>query len=370
MTNPLVSIIIPTFNLVNYLTKCIESIKKNTSIAHEIIVVDNGSHDNTLHYLQTVPDVQVIANQYNLAFAKACNQGFRTSVGKYIMFLNNDTLVTPGWLEPLVNCLKEDKTVGVAGSKLLYPFTNIVQHAGVCFIRQNGLIAPSHIYYRHRDGYAGVNKKRTFKAVTGACMLIHRDIFAQIGGFDENYINSFEDVDLCLRIGEAGFKILYCPESLVYHYESVSEGRNDNIDISWDGFYRKWQRKLSIDYLKYYEEDRAGEFPAVSIIMETLNELDYTRHCLDKILKTVHPPFETIVVDKGSTDGTIEYLAQCDQLKYVFADVNLESIMISNHATKYALGNKIVLLKRDMVIEPYWVEKLLAQPNNPNLIRR
>lgn len=369
MTDPLVSIVIPTFNLMRYLKDCIDSIKRNTAITYEIIVVDNGSCDGTIDYLRTVPEICGITNGYNLGFAKACNQGFRASSGKYIVFLNNDTLVTEGWLEPLVNCVEKNSTIGAAASKLLYPFTNIVQHAGICFTEREGCLEPCHIYYRQRDSYAGVNKTRQFQAITGACLLVKREVFERIGGFDEQYLNSHEDIDLCLRIGEAGLRIMYCPESLVYHYESVTEGRLDNVVKSRDRFYRKWQGKLREDYFKYYEEDEFKTLPVVSIIMVTFNEIDYTRQCIEKIFNITQVPFEIIIIDTGSTDGTREYLTQCPRIKYVFSDVNTDYSEHRNNGIKYSLSGNIVFLNRNIAIVPGWIENLLDQPNNRKLIR-
>lgn len=255
------SIIIPIYNKKEYTQKCLESIFEfGSANPFEIIVVDNNSTDGSAEYIKSLgKEIVQIRNNKNLGFAKACNQGARVAKGEYVLFLNNDTVVTKGWADVLVKELDADKTLAVVGSKLLYP-DGTVQHAGVVFDDRKW---PHHIYKKESADAAYVNKQRKFQALTGACMLVRKDMFDRVGGFDEQYVNGLEDLDLCLKIKELGFGILYCPESVVYHHESVSAGRSNFDEKNVKLFYSRWKDKIEIDYKKYLNEDNMtgmGEF--------------------------------------------------------------------------------------------------------------
>jgi len=247
------SIIIPVYNRLDFTQKCLESIFQfGSKYDFEIIVVDNASTDGTKEFLENLKEkIVFINNKENLGFAKACNLGAKKAQGEYLLFLNNDTIVTKNWMDILISELDENPEIAIAGSKLLYP-DETIQHAGVVFAEDK---TPYHIYSREIKEKHYVNKKRKFKAITAACMLVRKDIFNEIGGFDENFRNGYEDIDLCLRIKELGKDVIYCPESMVYHYESISEGRNESYDENRKLFLKKWSDKVQQDDYMYMEED-------------------------------------------------------------------------------------------------------------------
>jgi GT2 family glycosyltransferase/tetratricopeptide (TPR) repeat protein len=218
------SIIIPGWNNAALTRQCLTALAQVTDgVTFEVVVVDNGSTDGVQDFLRTLGgDVQVIRNQDNLGFAKACNQGARAARGEYLVFLNNDTIPLQGWLAPLIDEVRTHSDVAVVGSKLLYE-DGTIQHAGVAFSRDWFL--PYHIY-RGADAHAAcVSRRRELECVTAACMLVRRDLFEQVGGFDEGFRNGFEDVDLCLKIREQKWKVVYQPQSVLYHLESRTPGR-------------------------------------------------------------------------------------------------------------------------------------------------
>jgi tetratricopeptide (TPR) repeat protein len=182
-------------------------------------------------------DVQVIRNQVNLGFGKACNQGASAARGKYLVFLNNDTIPQEGWLNALVLEADSDASVGVVGSKLLYP-DGTIQHAGVVRDRTN--FWPSHIYKSFAGDHPAVNQRREFQIVTAACCLIKRAVFEEVEGFDEGYINGWEDVDLCLKVRERGYSVIYQPRSVVIHLESQTAGRKTHDDANATRFLDRW----------------------------------------------------------------------------------------------------------------------------------
>jgi GT2 family glycosyltransferase/thioredoxin-like negative regulator of GroEL len=245
-----VSIIIPVFNGVEYTRQCIDQLLAVTdrAIPHEIIVVDNASTDGTAQFLAKLQgDIRVITNRENLGFARACNHGARLATGDYLVYLNNDTIPQAGWLEALIEGVEHDGA-DICGSLLLYP-DGSVQHAGVAF-DERGI--GYHIFKGHDAKDPGVTRKRFMQCVTGACMLIRKDLFAELGGFDEGYQNGYEDVDLCLRAGEKGGRILYVPESVLVHFEGATEGRELHEKQNAARFFERWRGKVRCDDNGFY----------------------------------------------------------------------------------------------------------------------
>ncbi|HMP85566.1 MAG TPA: glycosyltransferase family 2 protein [Candidatus Paceibacterota bacterium] len=249
-----VSIIIPVYNQLKYTQKCLESIFLHGSkYEFEVIVVDNASTDGTAEYLEKFEHkIVIIKNDKNLGFAKACNQGAKIAKGEYLLFLNNDTVVTENWLNILVTEMDMDHEVGIIGPKLLYP-DNTIQHAGIIFYEDK---MPYHIYKGAQCDKIYTNKKREFQCLTGACLMVRREVFERVGGFEEGYINGLEDIDLCLKIKNRNLSMLYCPESVIYHFESKTAGRSNYAKENVELFFSKWKDKIFVDYKDFMLEDK------------------------------------------------------------------------------------------------------------------
>ncbi|ULA63108.1 MAG: Glycosyltransferase [Nitrospira sp.] len=235
------SIVIPVWNKLELTRQCLVALGPATEdVSFELIVVDNHSTDGTPEFLASLGgDVRIITNDDNLGFAKACNQGAAVARGEYLVFLNNDTIPLKGWLSALVEETKANPDVMVAGSKLLYQ-NGTVQHAGVAIDRHN--LTPYHIYNGFAADHPAVNKRRELNAVTAACLLIRRSVFAELGGFDEGFRNGFEDVDLCLRVREKRGRIVYQPRSVLYHLESQTPGRKNHDQANAVRLQQRWGR--------------------------------------------------------------------------------------------------------------------------------
>lgn len=252
---PRCSIIIPVFNNLELTRNCLDSIQKHTEPgSYEIIVADNGSTDGTGQFLQDKAAqgvVRPIFHGANQGFARASNQGARAAAGEYLVFLNNDTLVTPGWLKELTGSAAQDDKIAAVGAKLLFP-DDTVQHAGVAFSAEKKVF---HIYkYFHRD-HPAVNKNREFQALTAACLLVKREAFFEAGLFDEGFVNGFEDVDLCLNLGSRGWKLLYNPHSVVYHLESKTPGRHARERENALRLAARWFDRIRPDAESYHAAD-------------------------------------------------------------------------------------------------------------------
>jgi GT2 family glycosyltransferase/Flp pilus assembly protein TadD len=234
-----VSIVIPLFNKAELTEQCLLALARNTGDDpdYEVVAVDNGSTDWTPYLLHAFEgDIRVLGNDQNLGFARACNQGVEAAHGEYVVLLNNDTLPRPGWLEALVRLADSDPKIGVVGARLLYPDTGKIQHAGLEMIK--GM--PEHVYRGAEAEDPRVMVQRDLDMVTGACMLIRRDLYQQLGGLDSGYINGVEDVDFCLQARQAGYRVVYCPACAVEHHEGASEGRFDRVRENLTRFYQKW----------------------------------------------------------------------------------------------------------------------------------
>jgi GT2 family glycosyltransferase/2-polyprenyl-3-methyl-5-hydroxy-6-metoxy-1,4-benzoquinol methylase/tetratricopeptide (TPR) repeat protein len=233
------SIIIPVWNKVELTRQCLIALGPATEdVSFELIIVDNHSTDGTPEFLASLGgDVRIITNDENLGFAKACNQGAAVATGEYLVFLNNDTIPLKGWLSALVEEVRTQPDVTVVGSKLLYE-DGTVQHAGVAIDRHN--LTPYHIYNGFAADHPAVNKRRELNAVTGACLLIRRSVFSELGGFDEGFVNGFEDVDLCFRVREKQGRIVYQPHSVLYHLESQTPGRKQHDQSNARRLNQRW----------------------------------------------------------------------------------------------------------------------------------
>lgn len=261
------SIIIPVYNNLELTKQCLTAMASSTTgVDYEVILVDNGSADGTTAFLQTLQgDVRIIRNDENLGFAKACNQGAKAARGKYLVFLNNDTIPQPNWLGPLVQEVDEHPEVGIVGSKLLYP-DGTIQHAGVVFMREG--LGPYHIYQKMPADSPAVNRRREFQAVTAACLLIRRDLFETVGGFDEAFVNGFEDVDLCLKVRRRGDQVVYQPRSVLIHLEGQTLGRKAGEDDNYRLLRDRWNNLVWLeDQDLHYHTDGyklVGDLPGVN----------------------------------------------------------------------------------------------------------
>src|SRR6266852_986541 len=237
---PRCSVIIPVYNKASLTRQCLNRLLPRVADAEdfEIVVVDDASSDLTPRLLAAYGDrIQVVTHDTNRGFATSCNDGASAASGEYLVFLNNDTVPLDGWLETLVGYADTHPKAAVIGSKLLFP-DGTVQHAGMVICQDR---YPRHIYMGFPGEHPAVNKSRRYQIVTGACALIRRERFWEVGGFDTTYQNSYEDVELCLRLGKLGYEVHYCHESVLYHLESATrEGRAREFEASTAQYRQRW----------------------------------------------------------------------------------------------------------------------------------
>ncbi|MFC2067693.1 glycosyltransferase [Chloroflexota bacterium] len=215
---PTLSIIVSVYNKWRYTTNCIKSICENTEGDYEIIIVDDASNDETANGLSGINNLRLIRNEQNAGYIESCNQGAKESRGQYILFLNNDTMVTENWLPPLLEVI-EKKYVGAVGPKLVYS-DGILQEAGSIVWNDGSALG----YGRGDDSSKPeYNYVREIDYCSGACLLVKRELFKNIGGFDERLKPGYyEDTDLCFSLRNLGYKVIYQPKSVVVHFEGIT----------------------------------------------------------------------------------------------------------------------------------------------------
>lgn len=252
--HPQISIIIPVCNNVELTRQCLMALCENTDYPeYEVIIVDNGSIDATKHFLGCLSgDIKIISNMNNIGFAKACNQGAQAAGGKYLVFLNNDTIPQKGWLTELVTFMEQHPDAGVAGCRLLYP-DDTIQHC--CAAMRYDRKFFRHPYKFLPKDHPLVNSIREVDAVTAACFITPRKVFFEVGMFDESYLNGCEDMDYCTSVRQRGYKIYYCPTAILYHLESKTP-RIQNKDVeNFSRYVSKWGTEQIKNEIEIYAED-------------------------------------------------------------------------------------------------------------------
>ena len=231
-----VSFIIPLYNCLALTQECLRTLRATlpAGLAHEIILVDDGSTDGTREWLAGLspptvspsnpslhadPHYRVLLNERNSGFAVTCNRGAAAAQGEILFFLNNDLVFLPGWFQPML-ALVRSRYVGLVGNVQLAAATGVVDHVGLCF---NGKGKPEHT--TKISWLAWLAGEAEVPALTGACFAIKKTTWRQLGGFDEAFINGCEDVDLCLKARLAGRHNFVATRSVVRHHVSQSPGR-------------------------------------------------------------------------------------------------------------------------------------------------
>ena len=249
--HPLVSIVIPAYNQVQYTYACIRSILLNTDpelTPYEVILADDASTDATREIKNWIRNLTVAETGGNLGFLRNCNNAAKNARGSYIFFLNNDTKVTENWLSSLVKRMEEEKSIGMAGSKLIYPDGRLQEAGGIIWSDASGWNygrlsdpeKPEYCYVKEVD------------YISGAAIMIRKELWEEIGGFDERFAPAYcEDSDLAFEVRRHGKKVVFEPDSVVVHFEGVSNGTDVNGTglkryqvVNQQKFREKWAEEL------------------------------------------------------------------------------------------------------------------------------
>lgn len=269
---PRVSILIPNYEHLEDLKKCLTSIfEKTTWPSYEIVIVENNSTSQEIFsYYERLQkehgNVRVVTWKGKFNYSAINNYGAQFCDGEYLLLLNNDTtVITPDWIQEMI-MFAQRSDVGAVGAMLYYP-DDTIQHAGVC-IGLGGVAGHFFVGKNKNDpGYMWrLNFAQNMSAVTGACMLMRREIWDTLGGLNENYAVAFNDADLCMRIRNAGWLIVWTPFAKLYHFESKSRGEEDtpekerrfNDEVCY--FKKCWAKELETGD-PYYNPNLSLTFP-------------------------------------------------------------------------------------------------------------
>jgi len=207
MNNPMVSVIIVNYNGKNHLEKCLESLMKVDYEKYEVILVDNNSTDDSIEFVKNVyPSVIIIKLEKNYGFAEPNNIGAKNAKGELLLFLNNDTVVNPNFIREMIKVINLDSKIAICQSLLLKPNGEVESSGDFIDILGRAFMSKEK-----------VTEVKEILSARGACMMVRKNIFWELGGFDKNFFASFEDIDLSWRAWIWGYKIVLVPNSIVYH---------------------------------------------------------------------------------------------------------------------------------------------------------
>ncbi len=255
---PLVTVIIPNKDHPEMLARCVDSLAKSSYANYELIVVENGSTLPATHdyyaRLKLDPRAKILEWTKPFNYAAVNNFAARAANGELLLFLNNDIeAINPDWLEELVKRAVQPG-VGAVGAKLYYA-DDTIQHAGL-IIGMGGVAGHSHLNYpRSAPGHMQrLQYAQNVAAVTGACLLMKKTVFDEVGGFDEGFVLAFNDVDICLQVLAKGYRIVWTPDAELYHLESKTRGPEDTEEKQ-----KRFKREIDLFHLKWGEFLKAGD---------------------------------------------------------------------------------------------------------------
>ncbi|MBE2216354.1 MAG: glycosyltransferase [Opitutaceae bacterium] len=256
MEFPEVSFIIPVFNRLDLTRDFVARLPATlpAGLRWEAVIIDDASSDGTAEFLAPLaPPFRALRQEINGGFARAANRGAAAAspTATVLGLLNNDLILAPGWLEPMLHLLAATPRVGAVGNVQVNPATGLVDHAGV-FFDLEGL--PTHAHKHRRRPPRGPWRARN--AATAACLLVDRAAWDRLGGLHEGYRNGMEDIDLCVRLRREGLRILVSHESIVGHLVSSSPGRHDANDANTALF----RQRCAATAARWGREEWAGEY--------------------------------------------------------------------------------------------------------------
>jgi GT2 family glycosyltransferase len=268
---PVVSVIIPAYGQCDYTLRCLASIADHPpAVPFEVIIVDDCSPDGSIEVLRRVRNIRLIGNAVNEGFVRSCNIGASAASGRYVYFLNNDTIVTPGWLDELLRTFYEFPKTGLAGSKLLYPDGSL-QEAG-CIIWRDG---SAWNFGRSQDAALPLyNYAREVDYCSGASIMVPKALFDELGGFDEHYSPAYcEDADIALKIRDRGYRVIYQPLSVVFHFEGITSGTDTSRSVkahqieNTKKLFHRWHKRLKDYQVNGEDVDAAKDRRAVRRVL-------------------------------------------------------------------------------------------------------
>jgi O-antigen biosynthesis protein len=336
----LTTIIVVTFNQLAYTRMCVESVLGRTDEPLELIFIDNGSTDGTVEYLQSLAAGKVICNAENRGFAPAVNQGLQVAQGEQILLLNNDCIVTTGWLNSLLEALHSSPRIGMIG-----PVSNCVSG--------DQQVPTEYAVLSSLDGVAWERRKSpelvSTTRLVGFCLLFRRSVLDQIGGLDERFrIGCYEDDDFCRRALSAGFELKIARHVLIHHFGSATfQGSGISLAEVMQENGRRFAEKWNVEQSPGSLTSAVRTSNRLSLCMIVRDNESIIEACLASIRPWVD---ELIVVDTGSTDRTPELCRKLGAQVYEFPWCD-DFSAARNESLRYATGDWIFWMDSDDLME-------------------
>jgi len=353
LLNPEISIVITVHDQVHFMYKCLESVYLNTEPCYELIIIDDCSTGETKDLLSGIENIRIFRNETNSGIIKSRNKSIDLALGRYIVFLNNDIIVTEKWLEPLVECMK-DEHVGAVGPRLIYPDGTLKEAGGI--IWADG----STSHFGRGDGSAKplYNYVRPVDCCSGAALVVRKDLLNSLGGFDSRYEpGHYEDTDLCLSICVEGYRVMYQPQSLVIHFGDISgyslKSENTKFQmINKEKFYQKWKPVLERTFLQPSESNefkarnhRVGKHILVIDHHILTPDRDSGSHRMSLILQTLLEQGHSVTFIEGFPTTSVEYT---DQMRQAGIEVlsGRHALFYRSYLRNYGKFYDLVILSR------------------------
>ena len=272
MTLPTISVVVVNFNGLQHLEPCFNSLLKQDYPAEliDLILIDNNSQDGSLEFMASrFPTIRVIRNSRNVGFAPAVNQGAAAATGRYLALINNDAYADPAWLRSMITTLLIHRDNGVicVGAKMLDWYGQRIDFAGggVNFYGMGNQ------FFHKLSTEAVKTDAGELLFACGGAMLVDREVFGQVGGFDEEYVAYFEDVDFGWRLWIYGYRVMFAPTAIVYHRQHATSGSMHNYQVN-----RLFERNALLTLIKNYEEENLQRVLGVSMLLMMQRSLTQT----------------------------------------------------------------------------------------------
>ena len=271
--HPTVSVIVPVYNKFNITYNCLASlVLSHNKVSYEVIVADDCSSDSTKNIGEVFENLGVVRNESNMGFLRNCNNAVKSAKGDYIVFLNNDTEVTSGWLDNMVSAFSTFNKVGAVGAKLIYPNGDLQEAGGIVW--NNG--QPWNIGNGQNELDPAFNYVRESDYLTGAALMLDKRVWEEVEGFSDEYAPAYyEDTDIAFKVRDKGYRTLFCPHSTVIHYEGMSNGTDlsagvkKNQVLNAPKFRSKWRKAFKyngeVGKNLHTEKDRGTDFRVLMI---------------------------------------------------------------------------------------------------------
>jgi len=412
MASPLVSIVVLSWNTIDDTKKCIESLRRLTYPAFEIILVDNGSSDGSKEFFSQLDNIEYVDLPINTGFTGGQIAGFEQAKGEFVALINSDAVVDSLWLTVLIDAMTKDNSIAAAGGRAyVLDETHEAYDSGSPFYSYQVL----DVFKGYALTLATGDKQVCVNSISGAGVLIRRSAIEKIGYFDDRFFAYYEETDLFARFKRAGYSIVYNPEALTWHKIRGSSANNPFFylfQMHKNRFLfavKNYDRRYLYSFLKSYSRDFLSSLKRrskntdddariqafvwniknsfttirerievqklgptyselllkdsaqiVSVVVPCYNYARFVGEAIESVLAQTQQPLEIIVINDGSTDDSLDVISGYGASIRVINQENRGIIATKNRGLEEAKGDWIIFLDADDFMEPTYIEKCIS----------